>query len=358
MSREIYIGEVLTLLHDRPVKFVARAFDGSETEEPLDQTPLKYVFNEQGVEEGVKADFTMKVSKALVMRHDGMITHHTHNTAIRFAIVSKRLSPGDSEFLLTTEGLKSQETTQTMSPETLKMEILRFFYTFNKPWPEQGISPWHLLDHFYATQEQVQQWIRFWRKAGFLLQQSSGVRYRENRGQVRSVPDTINPAKFDDVEEAVNSFHSMLMGVTNDSETVRAFISYSHEDGMLAGEIKKYLEKHGISAFLAHVDIEVSKEWEDIIRKELHECDIFVPLLTDNFRPSKWTDQEAGFAVGLNKTVFPLMVRDIPHGFLERIMAFKLDIDNVAPACEEIIAVIRKDEKLGPLLAKAVSQSS
>lgn len=351
MSKEIYLGEVLTLLHNRPVKFVARAFDGSGTEDPLDQTPLKYVFLEQGVEEDIKADFTLKVSSQSVKRNEEVITPHTHNTAVRFAIVSKRLSPGESEFLLTTEGLTSQETTQAMSPQILKMEILRFFDTFNKPWPEQGISPWHLLDNFYATQEEVQQWIRFWRKAGFLLQQQSGLRYRENRGQVMSLPDTINPARFDDVEETLNRHHTKLTGEPS-GDRLRAFISYSTKDKHLAGQIHKVLENNGIKPFLAHENIEGSEEWMATILGELDQCHIFVALLTENYRKSEWADHEAGYADARGIRLFPLIVDGDPHGFLGRIQGIQLDPDNVKPACEKIVAKVRKDEKLGPLLNK------
>jgi hypothetical protein len=97
---------------------------------------------------------------------------------------------------------------------------------------------------------------------------------------------------------------------------IRVFLSYSHHDKTLAGKLKTALEEFGIKAFLAHDDITPSAQWKKEILANLRKCRILMPIVTKSFKESEWTDQEAGVALGLNKTIFPLKVRVDPHGFL------------------------------------------
>ena len=75
------------------------------------------------------------------------------------------------------------------------------------------------------------------------------------------------------------------------------FLSYATDDRRLAGGIKDGVEVYGFRVFLAHEDLVPSEEWQQRIRAELRRCDVFIPLISENFRPSDWTDQEAGYAL-------------------------------------------------------------
>jgi hypothetical protein len=76
---------------------------------------------------------------------------------------------------------------------------------------------------------------------------------------------------------------------------MRAFISYAHEDRVVAGQAKAVLSEVGAHAFLAHEDLEVSDEWRDRIVEELHTCDVLIALLSKSFEASRWAPQEVGF---------------------------------------------------------------
>src|SRR5260370_26968458 len=105
----------------------------------------------------------------------------------------------------------------------------------------------------------------------------------------------------------------------------RVFLSYSTKDKRLASEVRGHLKLRGYSIFLAHEDLEVSQEWEKAIRKELRSCQVYMALLTEHFRLSEWTDQEAGYALSRSKRkegkglILPVTVQPIriPHGFLK-----------------------------------------
>ena len=97
---------------------------------------------------------------------------------------------------------------------------------------------------------------------------------------------------------------------------IRVFLSYSHKDKALAGELKTALKEFGVRPFLAHDDITPSAQWKKEILTNLRKCRILMPILTKSFKTSTWTDQEAGVALALNKIIFPLKVHVDPHGFL------------------------------------------
>lgn len=121
-------------------------------------------------------------------------------------------------------------------------------------------------------------------------------------------------------------------------QNLKIFLSYSTNDKGYVGKIKEvFEEKYGIKAFLAHQDIEVSNHWKQRILIELKEADLYVPILTEHFRNSDWTDQEAGIAVGLGIVIAPLWVTVKPYGFLADHQAGKIKLNKPNEACEVII---------------------
>ncbi|MGB8216338.1 MAG: toll/interleukin-1 receptor domain-containing protein [Candidatus Methanoperedens sp.] len=103
------------------------------------------------------------------------------------------------------------------------------------------------------------------------------------------------------------------------------FFSYSIDDKEIVGMLKKYLEFMGFEIFLAHEDLEPCVEWQEEIKKNLNRCDIFIPLLTENFTKSDWTDQEIGLAIAAEKFIIPLQVDFPPYGFIGKIQGLKVD---------------------------------
>lgn len=102
---------------------------------------------------------------------------------------------------------------------------------------------------------------------------------------------------------------------------IPAFLSYSHRDKVLAGLVKAMLDYYSIDAFLAHEDLQPSEEWQLTILSRLKDCVVFLPLLTNSFAESDWTDQETGVAVALGKIVVPMKVHLNPYGFVGKYQA-------------------------------------
>lgn len=130
------------------------------------------------------------------------------------------------------------------------------------------------------------------------------------------------------------------------------FISYSHLDKNLAGVVKSNLESTTLlEAFLAHEDIQPSNEWLDEILKQLEICHVFIPLLTENFNKSVWTDQEAGIAIAGKRLIIPFKFSVDPRGFMSRYQA--IDIHNerdITHACYRVGQIIAKNPVVGDLL--------
>ncbi len=128
---------------------------------------------------------------------------------------------------------------------------------------------------------------------------------------------------------------------------MKVFLSYSDEDKALSGKIKQELEDYGLSVFLAHEDIEPLAEWVDTIRAELEACIVFIPILTEAFRESKWTDQETGIAIARGILIAPLKVTVDPYGFISRFQALRVHVKDMKSTCFKIAGVIASSPVLG-----------
>ena len=123
---------------------------------------------------------------------------------------------------------------------------------------------------------------------------------------------------------------------------VRAFLSHKAGHKAEASKLKGELEKYGISCFVAHKDIEPTKEWVQEIENALFSMDIFIALLTDDFHDSNWTDQEVGVAVGRHIFIIPVKTGKDPYGFIGKYQALSGDGKDIAQVAKDIFNIIIK----------------
>ena len=104
------------------------------------------------------------------------------------------------------------------------------------------------------------------------------------------------------------------------------FISHSTKDLELVTELVNELNLYGLRSFVAHRDIDLSKEWITEIERQLSKCRVFVAFLTANFKASYWCDQEAGMAYSNNLKIIPLNCDGATnsYGFLGKFQATSL----------------------------------
>jgi hypothetical protein len=102
----------------------------------------------------------------------------------------------------------------------------------------------------------------------------------------------------------------------------RLFMSHVHADKMLVSAVKFSLSLYGIDCFVAHEDIEPTKEWIIEIEAALETCHAAAAFLTPTFHDSKWTDQELGYCLRRQVLIIPIKLGLDPYGFVSRYQAF------------------------------------
>ncbi len=140
-----------------------------------------------------------------------------------------------------------------------------------------------------------------------------------------------------------------------------AFLSYSHIDKSIAAWVKVNFSLLGIDAFMAHDDIEPTSEWQVEIVKQLDICDLFIPILTENFNSSDWTGQETGYAVCRGIPVIPLSSGGMPRAFISKYQAYTLDIKDPTGFGRKMIEILSRNpttrKKLAGLLVEVFGNS-
>lgn len=104
----------------------------------------------------------------------------------------------------------------------------------------------------------------------------------------------------------------------------RMFISHITSKKKQASRLKAVLEDYGITSFVAHEDINPTKEWQKEIQRALNSMDCMSAMLYEGFHQSNWCDQEVGIALGRNITILPLLPDNDPYGFLGEYQGIKI----------------------------------
>ena len=121
----------------------------------------------------------------------------------------------------------------------------------------------------------------------------------------------------------------------------RLFISHTAATKSSAHRLKEALATYQVAAFVAHDDIEPTKEWQAEIERALRTADALVAIITAGFIESRWCDQEVGFGIGRGKLVVPICAGADPHGFLAKHQGIQAS-GNAAAIAERLIGVLIK----------------
>lgn len=106
-------------------------------------------------------------------------------------------------------------------------------------------------------------------------------------------------------------------------EEARVFLSHLAVNKVETTQLKEQLARYGISAFVAHEDIEPTKEWQTEIESALASMDALVALLAPGFKESNWCDQEVGVAIGRQLPIIAVRQGLDPYGFIGRYQALQ-----------------------------------
>lgn len=134
----------------------------------------------------------------------------------------------------------------------------------------------------------------------------------------------------------------------------RLFISHLSPFKETAAKLQTALIDFGITAFVAHKDIEPTKEWQEEIEKGLFSMEALAAILTPEFRESNWTDQETGVAIGRDVLVIPIMRGIEPYGFIAKYQGLPGAGKTVRQVADGIFQILANHPKTKPRLAESL----
>jgi len=134
----------------------------------------------------------------------------------------------------------------------------------------------------------------------------------------------------------------------------RLFITHVATHKAEAHELKEHLAQFQIAAFVAHDDIEPTKEWQTEIERALRTMDALVAMISTDFLGSRWCDQEVGIAIGRGKLIIPLRAGADPHGFLGKYQALQADGVPLLTLAERIVEILIHNSQSSQRIADAL----
>jgi hypothetical protein len=125
----------------------------------------------------------------------------------------------------------------------------------------------------------------------------------------------------------------------------RLFLSHLATFKASVARLQRALKPYGISSFVAHVDIDPTREWQLEIERALFSMDALVAVLMPGFKESNWTDQEVGVAVGRGVPVIPIMKGLNPYGFIAKYQGFDVGNRTVGEVARSVFEILLGNER-------------
>lgn len=134
----------------------------------------------------------------------------------------------------------------------------------------------------------------------------------------------------------------------------RLFISHIAQHRAKMSLLQGVLKDYGISAFVAHEDIEPTKEWQSEIEKALFSMDALIAVLTMDFDKSQWTDQEVGIAIGREVLVIPIRKGMDPYGFIGKFQGLQGNDKSIGQVAQSLFEILASHPKTKELMASSL----
>lgn len=147
----------------------------------------------------------------------------------------------------------------------------------------------------------------------------------------------------EDVEKFVNySLESLRLLRQNR----KLFISYRRLDSVdVANQLFDVLIRRNYDVFLDDYSIAAAKDFQEELHHRLSDCDVLIQLYSDNFRDSKWCNEEITAAnqkqIGIVALIWPGVKID-PHDELREQILLKAEDFNGNVITEEVLLMVAK----------------
>ncbi|HEX6733305.1 MAG TPA: toll/interleukin-1 receptor domain-containing protein [Azonexus sp.] len=138
------------------------------------------------------------------------------------------------------------------------------------------------------------------------------------------------------------------------SGSARVFLSHLASMKVDTLNLREALADFGISAFVAHVDIEPTKEWQVEIESALASMDGLIALLAPGFKESNWCDQEVGVAIGRKLPIVSVRLGLDPYGFIGKYQAVQGKGKDHRVLARELYDIFMLNPSIGPKITSAL----
>ena len=118
------------------------------------------------------------------------------------------------------------------------------------------------------------------------------------------------------------------------------------------------LRRYGISGFVAHVDVEPTREWQGEIEAGLSSMDALAAILMPGFKESNWTQQEVGIALGRGVLVVPIIRGLDPFGFIGKVQGFQAAGKTVSQVAEGVFHILTASVKTRPRMLTCLVETT
>lgn len=132
---------------------------------------------------------------------------------------------------------------------------------------------------------------------------------------------------------------------------LKMFVSHLSSNRGRMSAMKGNLAQWGISAFVAHEDIQATRQWRDEVEAGLDTMDVLVAVVEPGFKESDWCVQEVGFALGKKIEIIPLRAGLDPFGFFGKFQGIQIKGKNPQQVADELAqTLLRKPQHRERLL--------
>ena len=126
---------------------------------------------------------------------------------------------------------------------------------------------------------------------------------------------------------------------------IKLFVSHLSSNKERMSALKASLAHWGISAFIAHEDIEASREWRDEVEAGLETMEVLAAVVEPGFKESDWCAQEVGFALGRKIDIVPLRAGLDPFGFFGKYQGIQIKGKTPEVVAGDIAQILLKKPK-------------
>ena len=137
----------------------------------------------------------------------------------------------------------------------------------------------------------------------------------------------------------------------------RLFLSHVSKHKVAVSRLKDALWRCGVDAFVAHEDIEPTLEWQHEIELGLRSMHSLAALITNDFRDSRWTDQEVGWALGRGVPGVPVRLGADPYGLAGKFQGVSGTLEQPETLAEAVVTTLLTNPHTHGAMRRALIKS-